>query len=67
MVVLVIGVVVVVVVHVVVVVVPVVDPRNIPIKFGQNQVSNSRDLTDIEFAVVVVVVVCRVKPNFRLS
>ena len=32
--------VVVVVVHVVVVVIPVVDPRNVPLKFGQNQVIN---------------------------
>ena len=39
MVVVVIGVVVV-LVHVVVVVIPVVDPRNIPLKFGYNQVIN---------------------------
>ena len=24
-------------------------PRNLPLKFGQNLVSNSRDITDIEF------------------
>ena len=41
MVVIVIGVVVVVVVHVVVAVIPVVDPRNLPLKFGLNWVSNS--------------------------
>ena len=31
---------VIIVVHIVVVVIPVVDPRNIPLKFGQNKVIN---------------------------
>ena len=60
----------------------VIDPRNLPIKFGQNRVSNSGDIDDVEFPVLgggggwwwwVVVVVkshfC-VNPNFyyvRLS
>ena len=30
----------------------VVDPRNQPLKFGWNQVKNSGDIADIEFAVV---------------
>ena len=30
-------------------------PRNLHLKFGQNRVSNSWDIVDIEFAVVVVV------------
>ena len=38
MVVVIIGVVVDVFVHVVVVVIPVVDPRNLPLRFGENQV-----------------------------
>ena len=32
-------------------------PRKLPLKFGQNRVSNSWDIADIEFPVVVVVVV----------
>ena len=37
-------------------------PRNLPLKFGQNRVSNSWDIVNIEFSVlmVVVVVVCSV-------
>ena len=31
----------------------VIDPRNLPLKFGQNRVSNSWDIDDIEFPVVV--------------
>ena len=27
-------------------------PRNVPLKFGQNRASNSRDIADIEFSVV---------------
>ena len=27
-------------------------PRDVPLKFGQNQVSNSWDIADIEFTVV---------------
>ena len=59
----VIGVVVVVVVHEVVVVNPVVDTRNIPLKFGWNQVINRWDVVDVVvvsvfiFVVVVVVVI----------
>ena len=30
----------------------VIDPRNLPLKFGQNQVSNSWDIDDFEFPVV---------------
>ena len=30
-------------------------PRNLPLKFGQNRASNSWDIADIEFSVVVVV------------
>ena len=30
----------------------VIDPRNLPLKFGQNQVSNSWDIANIEFLVV---------------
>ena len=29
-------------------------PRKLPLEFHQNRVSNSRDIADIEFAVVVV-------------
>ena len=52
------------VVHVVVVIV-VVHPRNLPLKFGQNQVGNSWNIADVEFPVDVVggwvvVVVCKV-------
>ena len=36
-------------------VVVVVHPRNLPLKFVQNQVSNSSDMDDIEFLWVVVV------------
>ena len=40
-----------------------VGPRNLPFKFGQNWVSNSWDIADIEFVWVVgggwVVVVCK--------
>ena len=46
---------------VVVVVIPVVDTRNIPFKFGWNQVINSWDVVDVVvvsvFVFVVVVVV----------
>ena len=48
--------VVVVVVHVVAVIV-VVDPTNLPLKFGLNRARNSLDINDIEFVVVVMVVV----------
>ena len=45
-------------------------PRNLPFKFGQNQASNSRDIADIEFTVVVggggVPSHFRVKPKLRL-
>ena len=30
-------------------------PRNLPLKFGQNRASNSWDIVNIEFPVVVVV------------
>ena len=30
-------------------------PRNLRLKFGQNRVSNSWDIADVEFTVVVVV------------
>ena len=30
----------------------IIDPRNLPLKFGQNQVSNSWDIDDVEFPVV---------------
>ena len=30
-----------------------IDPRNLPLKFGENRVSNSWDIDDIEFPVVV--------------
>ena len=33
----------------------VVDPTNLPLKFGQNRVRNSWNIDDIEFVVVVVV------------
>ena len=54
-----------VVVHVFVVVIPVVDTRNIPLKFGWNQVINRWDVVDVVvvsgfvfvFVVVVVVVI----------
>ena len=29
-------------------------PRNLPFKFGKNQVGNSSDIADIEFVVVVL-------------
>ena len=53
------------VVHVIVVVIPVVDTRNIPLKFGWNQVINRWDVVDVVvvsvfvfvFVVVVVVVI----------
>ena len=32
-----------------------VDPRNLPLKFCQNWISNSSDIEDVEFPVVVVV------------
>ena len=61
---------VVVVVHVVVLIV-VVDPRNLPLKFGLNQVKKSWDIYDIEFAVVVGGGWCKVifvsNPTFELS
>ena len=44
----------------------VIDPWNLPLKFGQNRVSNSWDINEVEVPVVVFVVVggrC-VKPNF---
>ena len=41
------------VVYVVVLVVVVVEPRNLPLKFGQNQVSNSSDISNIAFVVVL--------------
>ena len=44
-------VIIVVVVHVVV-----VNSRNLPLKFGQDLVSNSRDINGVEFPVVVVLV-----------
>ena len=46
-----------VVIGVVVVVIPVVDTRNIPLKFGCNQVINRWDVVDVSVVVVVVVVV----------
>ena len=46
-----------VVVHVVVIVIPVVNPRNIPLKFGSNQVINRWDVVDAVVVSVVVVVV----------
>ena len=45
-----------VIVHVVVVVIPVVDPRNLPLKFGLNQVINRRDVVDVVVVIVVVIV-----------
>ena len=48
-------------------------PRNLRLKFCQNWFSNSRDIADIEFVVVVVVggggvqTHFRVKPKLRLS
>ena len=45
------------VVHVVVVVIPVVDTRNIPFKFGWNQVINRWDVVHVVVVVVSVVVV----------
>ena len=47
--------VVVVVVHVAVI--PVVGPRNIPLKFGWNQVINRGDVVDVVVVVVVIVVI----------
>ena len=29
-----------------------VDPRNLPLKFGQKHISNSSDIDDVEFPVV---------------
>ena len=43
--------------HVVVVVIPVVDTRNIPLKFGWNQVINRWDVVDVVVSVFVFVVV----------
>ena len=40
----------------------VLDPRNLPLKFGQNPVSNSLDVPDIEFLVVVVKSHFHIKP-----
>ena len=60
----------VVVIFVVVIVIVVFDPRNLNLKFGQNQVSNSWDFADIEFAVGGgggVQSHFHVKPKFRLS
>ena len=47
-------------------------PRNLPLEFGQNRVSNNLDIADIEFVWWVVVGVCmqslfRVKPKLRLG
>ena len=53
----VIGVVVVVVVHVVDVLIPGVDPRNIPLKFGYNQVINRWDVVVVVSVVVVAFVI----------
>ena len=47
-------VIVVVVIVVVVVFMDIIDPRNLPLKFCQNRVSNSWDIDDVEFPVVVV-------------
>ena len=47
-----------------VMVVVVVDPRKLPVKFCQCQVSNSRDIAVVEFLVGSGVQSCfRVKPN----
>ena len=43
-----------------------VGPRNLRLKLGQNQVSNSWDTADIEFVVVVVWSHFRMKPKLRL-
>ena len=32
-----------------------IDPRNLPLHFGQNRISNSRDNNDVDLTVVVVV------------
>ena len=44
----------------------VIDPWNLPLKFGQNRVSNSWDINEVEVPVVVFVVVGGrgVKHNF---
>ena len=34
-----------------------VDPKNLPFNFGQNPISHSFDINDVEFLVDVVVVV----------
>ena len=50
----------------VVVLVVIIGHRNLYLKFGQNWVSNSRDIADFEFVWVVVVVVksfsCKTQP-----
>ena len=43
--------------YIIVVVFVFVDSRNLPLKFGQNRDSNSFDIAEIEFPVVVIVVV----------
>ena len=51
-------------VYVVVDVIPVVDTRNIPFKFGWNQVINRWDVVDVDVvSVVVVVIVVVVDPR----
>ena len=45
----------------------VVDARKLPIKFGQNQDSNSGDIADSQFAVVGVQIHFHVTPNSRLN
>ena len=42
-------------------------PRNQTLKFGQNRASNSWDIADIEFPVVVVVVVVGVQSHFHVK
>ena len=42
-------------------------PSNLPLKFGQNPVSNSRDIDDFEFQVVMVVVVGGVQSHFHIK
>ena len=52
---------------VVVVVIPVVNPRNIPLKFGENPVTNRWNLVDaivVSVVVVVIVVVLILETNF---
>ena len=59
----------VVVVHVVVVVIAVVDPRNLPLKFGLNQVINRWDVVDVVVvsAASIVVIVAKLNSNFNYN